>query len=346
MNTFSSSHVGSTRRATGTIIALVLVLVAALSAGAAVASAAAPTATTSGVSNVSYSSAILYGYVNAQGAATNYYFQYGTTGAYGAQSPLSPAGSATGSVKVNQTITGLQAATRYHYRLVAVGPGGTATGGDHTFTTARIPLSLALISSPNPVVFGSPFFVEGTLAGTGGANHAIVLQANPFPYVSGFKTVGNAELTNSVGGFSFPYLGLTENAQLRVVTLGLPVVISPVVLESVAVKASVHVRSTNRRGYVRLYGTVTPAEPGAQVGFQLLKARPRLDQRRRHARESGERDELDLQRLHASAPPWAVPRADQGHKRRSARFELQRPDPDPLSNWGRAGPPPEPPPAV
>jgi hypothetical protein len=259
----------------GSVFALVLALVAALSlAVAGSASAAtppAPTVATSGVSGVGYSSATLYGYVNAQGQATNYYFEYGTTTAYGAQSPLSPAGSATSTVKVNQAITGLQAATKYHYRLVAVGPGGTVAGQDHTFTTAKIPLSLALVSTPNPVVFGSPFFVEGTLSGTGGANHAIVLQANPFPYVGGFKTVGNAELTNSVGGFSFPYLGLTENAQLRVVTLGLPVVISPVVLESVAVRATVHVRKANRRGYVRLYGTVTPAEPGAQVGFQLLK---------------------------------------------------------------------------
>ncbi len=254
------------------MLALAIMLAAlALPAAGQAATPPAPTVATSGVSNVGYSSAILYGYVDAQGQATNYYFQYGTTSAYGAQSPLSPAGSATSSVKVNQAITGLQAATRYHYRLVAVGPGGTVAGGDRTFTTAKIPLSLALVSTPNPVVFGSPFYVEGTLSGTGGANHAIVLQANPFPYVGGFKTVGNAELTNSAGGFSFPYLGLTENAQLRVVTLGLPVVISPVVLESVAVRATVHVRRTNRRGYVRLYGTVTPAEPGAQVGFQLLK---------------------------------------------------------------------------
>ena len=174
-------------------------------------------------------------------------------------------------MKVSQAITGLQAVTRYHYRLVAVGPGGTVTGKDRTFTTAKIPLSLQLTATPNPVVFGSPFFVEGTLSGTGGANHAIVLQANPFPYIGGFKTVGNPELTNSAGGFSFPYLGLLENAQLRVVTVGLPVVISPVVLESVAVRATVHVRKAHRRGFVRLYGTVTPAEVGALVGFQLLK---------------------------------------------------------------------------
>jgi hypothetical protein len=260
----------SARRAS-LALAFAIVLAALALPAAGQAAQAAPTASTSGVSSVSFSSAVLHGDINAEGAATNYYFQYGTTSAYGAQSPLSPAGSASTTVKVSQAITGLQAATRYHYRLVAVGPGGTVAGGDRTFTTARIPLSLALVSTPNPVVFGSPFFVEGTLSGTGGANHAIVLQANPFPYVSGFKTVGNAELTNSTGGFSFPYLGLTENAQLRVVTVGLPVVISPVVLESVAVRATVHVRKTNRRGYVRLYGTVTPAEPGAQVGFQLLK---------------------------------------------------------------------------
>jgi hypothetical protein len=258
-------------RATLLVLALAIVLAALALPAAGQAATPAPTLATSGVSNVGYSSATLYGYVNAQGEATNYYFEYGTTTAYGTQSPLSPAGSSTSTVKINQAIKGLQAATKYHYRLVAVGPGGTVAGGDRTFTTAKIPLSLALVSTPNPVVFGSPFYVEGTLSGTGGANHAIVLQANPFPYVSGFKTVGNPELTNSTGGFSFPYLGLTENAQLRVVTLGLPVVISPIVLENVAVSATVHVHPAKRRGYVRLYGTVTPAEPGAQVGFQLLK---------------------------------------------------------------------------
>jgi len=249
----------------------ILLAALALPAAGQAATPPAPTASTSNVSGVGYSSAVLYGYVDAKGQATNYYFEYGPSTAFGAQSPLSPAGSATSTVKVSQAITGLQAATKYHYRLVAVGPGGTVAGGDRTFTTAKIPLSLALVSTPNPVVFGSPFYVEGTLSGTGGANHAIVLQANPFPYVSGFKTVGNAELTNSTGGFSFPYLGLTENAQLRVVTLGLPVVISPVVLENVAVRATVHVHPAKRRGYVRLYGTVTPAEVGALVGFQLLK---------------------------------------------------------------------------
>ena len=39
-----------------------------------------------------------------------------------------------------------------------------------------------------------------------------------------------------------------------------------------------HARRTRRRGYVRLYGTVAPAEVGALVGFQLLQPGNSLNQ--------------------------------------------------------------------
>ncbi len=230
----------------------------------------APTASTSGVSNVAYSSAILYGFVGARGEITNYSFQYGPTSAYGAQSPLAPAGNATSTIRVSQAITGLQSGITYHYRILASGPGGTVRGADRTFKTPKVPLSVRIAGAPNPVVFGNPFFVEGTLSGTGASTHEIVLQANAFPYVGGFKTVGNPELTDATGGFSFPFAGLLENTQLRVVTVGSPVVSSPVVLENVAVRVSFHARRARRHGFMRLYGTVAPAEAGALVGFQLL----------------------------------------------------------------------------
>jgi hypothetical protein len=164
----------------------------------------------------------------------------------------------------------LQPATTYHFHLVAISSAGVADGIDRTFTTPKIPLSLQIAGVPNPVTFGNPFVVEGTLSGTGAASHAIVLQANLFPFTAGFKTVGNPELTNATGGFSFPVVGLGENAQLRVVTVGKPEVSSPVVTESVAVRVTFHARRTHRRGRWRLYGTVTPAEAGALVGFQRL----------------------------------------------------------------------------
>jgi hypothetical protein len=246
---------------------LALLLLAASTATAAT----SPTATTGKATAVTYSSATVHGSVDPEGQQTNYVFQYGTSRSYGSQTPLSVAGSGTGSVSVSQTIAGLQPLTTYHYRILASGPNGSATGSDRTFTTPKIPLSVAIVGIPNPVAFGSTFDVDGTLSGTEAANHAVQLESNPFPYTAGFKVVGNPELTNTAGGFSFPYLGLLENAQIRVSTVGTPLVSSPVVLEGVAVVVTLHAHSTNRRGYARLYGTVTPAEVGAQVGFQLLK---------------------------------------------------------------------------
>jgi hypothetical protein len=256
------------------LVALVSVMCAAALLAVSSGQAAAlslPGVYTGVASNVTFSSAVINGGVNAKGQATNYVFQYGTTSAYGMQTPLAPAGNGTITIKVSQAITGLQPATVYHYRVVAISPSGTTDGRDHAFTTAKIPLSVQIVGTPNPVVFGNPFFVEGTLSGTGASTHEIVLQANPFPYLRGFRTVGNPEVTNSVGGFSFPFISLLENAQLRVVTVGKPVVASPVVVESVAVRVSFHVRRAGRRGYVRLFGTVAPAEVGALVGFQRLR---------------------------------------------------------------------------
>ncbi len=254
---------------TGSLLASLALALTVSSAEAA--ATPLPIVSTGKASSVTYSSVILYGHVDPRGLATNYVFQYGTTSGYGSQTPLAPAGNGTIGIKVSQAVTGLQPATKYHYRIVALSPAGTTDGIDQTFTTEKVPLSVQIVATPNPVAFGNPFFVEGTLSGTGAGTHEIVLQANPFPYLGGFKNTGNPEVTNSVGGFSFPVVGLLENAQLRVITVGKPLVYSPVVTENVAVRVSFHVRRAHRRGYVRLYGTVAPAEAGAQVGFQLLQ---------------------------------------------------------------------------
>jgi hypothetical protein len=222
------------------------------------------------LSDLTFSSGLFSGDVNPHGLTTNYYFQYGPNAAYGAQTPLSPVGHGTAEVKVSQLVTGLQPATTYHFRLVAASSAGVTRGSDHVFRTPKLPLSLKIAGVPDPVPFGESLLVEGTLSGTGSANHAVALQANPFPYTGGFKVLGNPELTNATGGFSFPVLGLLENTQLRVQTLGGPTVTSPVLLENVAVRVVLHVRRTHRRGRWRLYGTVTPAEAGALVGFQRL----------------------------------------------------------------------------
>lgn len=233
-----------------------------------------PSVYTGGITSLTSTSVILLGSLNAKAQPANYRFQYGTTKAYGIQTPLQPGGRSPATIHVNQPVGGLKPNTLYHYRIVAYGARGAVIGGDHAFKTPKVPLALSISASPSPIPFGDTFVLGGTLFGTGNAGRAVALQSNPFPYVQGFKTVGNPEITNAAGGFSFPILGLPVNTQFRVITTGAPYIASPVFLEGVAVRVNFHVHRVHRRRpgrYYRMYGTVAPAEVGAQVGFQLSR---------------------------------------------------------------------------
>jgi len=254
-------------KATAAIIATLALTPAGLLLAAPAQAAGGPTVSTGNPQAVSYSSAVLTGSVNPNGRETSYYFQYGLTRAYGGQSAIAGAGAGTGTVHVALPITGLQPITRYHYRLVAVSTAGVSEGPDRTLLTGKIPLSLQILASPNPVAFGGAVTVQGTLSGTEDANREVVLQADSFPFTAGFQDAANPELTNASGGFSFPVLGLTVITQFRVVTNTNPPVISPVAAENVAVSVSSHVGRSRRPGFVRIYGTVTPGEDGMQVAI-------------------------------------------------------------------------------
>ncbi len=230
----------------------------------------APSVNTGGFMAVGTSAVTLKGSVNAHGLVTVYAFQFGTTTGYGAQTAPVSAGNGTTGVTVSQTITGLPPGVAYHYRLIATNNAGTTNGKDATFIE-KIPLRFELTGTPNPVVFGSPFTVSGVLTGTGAAGREVVLQANPYPYLGGFKNAVGPELTDSAGRFSFSLASLLETTRFRVITVGPPAATSSVVVAPVAVGVSLHVRSTGRHGFIRMYGTVTPAAVGARVGFQLLR---------------------------------------------------------------------------
>jgi hypothetical protein len=246
-----------------------------LSSGAAAAAPPPqPVVYTDGITSLTPTSVILLGVLNAKAEPANYRFQYGTTKAYGTQTPLQPGGRSPATIHVNQPVGGLTPNTLYHYRIVAYGARGAVIGGDHAFKTPKVPLALSISASPSPIPFGDTFVLGGTLFGTGHSSRAVALQSNPFPYVQGFKTLGNPEITNAAGTFSFPIVGMQVNTQFRVVTTGAPYVVSPVFLEGVAVRVSFHMHRVHRSRpgrYYRMYGTVAPAEVGAQVGFQLLR---------------------------------------------------------------------------
>jgi hypothetical protein len=259
-------------RLRGMALRTAAIVLVALPASAAATSATAlaaplPSVSTGIAREVTYDSAVLTGSVNPQDSATSYYFQYGLTKAYGEQSAIASAGAGTQTVSVRIPISGLQPLTQYHYRLVAVNGAGASTAGDRTFLTTKVPLSLQILSSPNPVLYGGTVTVQGTLSGTDNADRTVVLQADQFPFTAGFVNVGNPELTTSTGSFSFPVLGLAAVTQFRVVTTTSPPVVSPVTVENVAVQIVSHVRRTRRAHFARIYGTVTPAENGVEVGI-------------------------------------------------------------------------------
>jgi hypothetical protein len=64
----------------------------------------------------------------------HYYFEYGTTEAYGHKTAESVVPAGWGAVKVNTTLTGLQHGTPYHWRVVVKTGNGSADGVDHEFT--------------------------------------------------------------------------------------------------------------------------------------------------------------------------------------------------------------------
>jgi hypothetical protein len=226
-----------------------------------------PSISTGAAREVSYSSAVLTGSVNPKGSATSYYFQYGPTKAYGGQSAIAGAGAGSRRVSVRLSVSGLQPLTVYHYRLVAVNGAGATLGGERTFLTTKVPLSLQILAEPNPILYGGNVTVEGTLSGTENADREVVLQANQFPFTTGFKDIGNPELTSANGSFSFAVLGLALVTQFRVITTTSPPVTSTVAVENVAVQVTSHVRRARRRHFARIYGTVTPAENGMEVGI-------------------------------------------------------------------------------
>jgi hypothetical protein len=249
-------------------------LLVALSGGAQ-AAVAVPRVKTGGARHVLTASAQITGVVTPNGTPTSYYFQWGTTTAYGQQTPTVSAGSGGVAVKVGQSIGPLLPGVVYHFRLVGVyGSGQTVVGLDHSFTSKSIALKFALTKLP-AITVGTPFILSGALSGQGAAHHAVALQANPFPYTQAFTTIGLPGATDSFGRFSFRVNNLTTSTEFRVITLDSRPVYSPVEVVHAALKVSLHVRRTRHVGVVRLYGTASPAAPGAQVFFQLRKrARP------------------------------------------------------------------------
>ena len=93
-----------------------------------------PAVTTNAATNVASFSATLNGSLNPRGTTTTVSFQYGLTTSYGSTTATqTKSGNTVQAVSAN--ISGLNASTTYHFRIVAHNNGGTSFGSDRTFTT-------------------------------------------------------------------------------------------------------------------------------------------------------------------------------------------------------------------
>jgi hypothetical protein len=96
-------------------------------------------ARTGSATKIDESSATVNGVVNPRGQPTTDYFQFGTSTAYGLQTPPAGTGSGTADVAVSAGVAGLASGTTYHYRVAAQNKNGTSFGGDGTFKTSAAP---------------------------------------------------------------------------------------------------------------------------------------------------------------------------------------------------------------
>jgi len=185
------------------------------------------------VSDVSATAATMNGKIDPNNAATTYFFQYGTSTAYGAEIPIAPGaliGSASGTVSVSQHAQGLLASTTYHYRVVAVSelPGGEiaeAESSDQTFDTQAV-ASFALpdnraweMVSPADkhgaqILAIGQYSGEGGVIQAGGDGSALTYvtasptEANP----AGYTNLMQVLATRDTAGWASHDLGIADSA--------------------------------------------------------------------------------------------------------------------------------------
>jgi hypothetical protein len=155
-----------------------------------------PTVVTGSASSVTHRTASLNGTLSPNGQATNWYFEYGPSTRYGARTSTRSAGKGARPVNVSVALSGLTAATTYHYRLVAKNATGTRRGADLTFTTA----SVTLVAQAHSVVYGRAVMLSG-LVPTRRAGEAVKLFAQQFGW--GSPTLITTVATGAGGGWYY-----------------------------------------------------------------------------------------------------------------------------------------------
>lgn len=229
----------------------------------------APAASTSAAQGVSTTGARLRASVDANGFATTYHFEYGTTTGYGASTPERAAGSSTSARTVSETVSRLRAFTVYHYRVVATSPAGVARGADRVFTTSRSLRLTSVAATPNPATWSGSTKLSGRVTGSGSGGALVALERQDFPFTTPPRPVGTRRASSN-GSFSFTVGPLWALARLRLSAGS--------ATQVVEVRNALRVGLRTQRlsgGRVRLQGAVSPAVSNARASLQKRSPRGR-----------------------------------------------------------------------
>lgn len=181
-----------------------------------------PTGITDPASYISFSSVHLNATVNPHGLRAQVVFQWGTSLAYGHETPPIPVPLIYTDWHAEFELTGLLPNTAYHYRVVITSSAGTLIGGDSTFTTVNggaaptaVNLSPSNVTSNSATLFGlvnpnglgtTAYFCWGTSAAYGNttAPQDIGSGMDPFP--------AYADLTGLLPNTTYHYQVVASNS--------------------------------------------------------------------------------------------------------------------------------------
>jgi len=103
-----------------------------------------PTIDETSASDVTPFRAKLNAKINPGNAGGTYSFEYGTTTAYGSETPTTPFDAGTAVIDASASLIDLEPGTTYHFRAVATNSEGAAEGPDETFTTPDQPATVVM----------------------------------------------------------------------------------------------------------------------------------------------------------------------------------------------------------
>ncbi|MBI4837631.1 MAG: fibronectin type III domain-containing protein [Nitrospirae bacterium] len=162
--------------------------------------ASAPTVTTNSPTNLNGNSATLNTTVNANGADTTVYFQWGISAPYGNDTSSQSIGNGINNVSISANITNLSPNTMYHYRVVAANIVGTSYSNDISFTTPPITLTI-IYPLNNSTMYRPDIMVRGTATNFTGNETGVVVNGivaniyhnefivNHVPLIEGSNTI-------------------------------------------------------------------------------------------------------------------------------------------------------------